>query len=45
MFAIQLLFVGIALLIVKVDALTLDPLELVILCAEHVHIGYDAGIP
>jgi len=44
-FAIQLLFVGIALLIVKVDALTLDSFKLVYLCAEGVYVGYDARIP
>jgi len=42
---IQLLFVGIALLVVKVDTLTLDPFKLVYLCAECVYIGYNAGVP
>ena len=42
---IQLLFVGIALLVVKVDALMLDPFKLVYLCAECVYIGYNAGVP
>jgi len=43
-FAVQLLFVGAAFLGVKVDVLTLDPLKLVILCAECVYIGHDARI-
>ena len=43
--AIQLLFVGIALLVVKVDALTLDPFELVYLCTECVSVSYDARVP
>jgi len=44
-FAVQLLFVGTALLVVEVDALTLDSLKLVYLCAECVYIGYNSGIP
>ena len=43
--AIQHLFVGIALLIVKVKMLSLDALKLVMLCAEHVDISYNSGIP
>ena len=43
--AVQLLFVGTALLVVKVDVLMLDPLKLVYLCAECVYVGYNSGIP
>jgi len=44
-FAIQLLFAGIALLIVEVDTLTLDSFKLGYLCAEGVYVGYDARVP
>jgi len=44
-FAVQLLFVGTAFLVVEVDALMLDPFKLVVLCAECVYIGHDTGIP
>ena len=42
---IQHLFVGMALLTVKVKALLLDAFKLVVLCAEHVDIGYDSRVP
>jgi len=45
LFAIQHLFVGIALLSVKVKALSLDALKLVMLCTEHVDISYVSRIP
>ena len=44
-FAVQLLFVGTTLLIVKVKALTLDSFKLVYLCAEGVYVSYDTGVP
>ena len=44
-FAVQLLFVGAALLVVKVNVLAFDILELVVLCTKHMYIGYNAGIP
>jgi len=44
-FAVQLLFVDAAFLVVKVDALMLDPFKLVMLCAECVYIGHNARIP
>ena len=44
-FAIQLLFVGIALLIVEVNALALDSFKLVYLCAEGVYVSYNPRIP
>jgi len=44
-FTIQHLFVGIALLIVKVKVLSLDALKLVMLCMEHVDISYNSRIP
>jgi len=44
-FAVQLLFVGTTLLIVEVEALTLDSFKLVYLCAEGVYVSYDAGVP
>jgi len=44
-FAIQLPFAGTTLLIVKVDALTLDSFKLVYLCAEDVYVGYDTRVP
>jgi len=43
--AVQLLFVGAALLVVEVDTLMLDPLKLVYLCAEYVYVGYNSGVP
>ena len=44
-FAVQLLFVDAAFLIVEIDALTLDPFKFVYLHVECVHIGYNAGVP
>jgi len=44
-FAVQLLFAGGTLLIVKVDALTLDSFKLVYLCAEGVYVSHNAGVP
>ena len=44
-FTVQPFLVGTALLVVKVDALPLDPFELVYLCAEYVYISYNTGIP
>ena len=44
-FAIQLLFVGAAFLVVEVDALMLDPFKLIVLCAECVYIGHDTRVP
>ena len=44
-FAVQLLLVGTAFLVVEVNALAFDPFKLVALCVECVYIGYDAGIP
>ena len=44
-FAVQLLFIGTAFLVVKVNMLTLDPFKLIILCVECMYIGHDAGIP
>jgi len=43
-FAIQLLFAGTSLLVVKVDALTLYSFELVYLCAKGMYVSYDAGV-
>ena len=44
-FAVQLLFVGAAFLVIKVNALTLDPFKFIVLCAEGVYISHNAGIP
>jgi len=38
-FAVQLLLVGTAFLVVEVNALAFDPLKLVVLCAECVYVS------
>jgi len=44
-FAVQFLLTGTALLVIKVDMLTLDPFKLVYLCVECVYVSYNAGVP
>jgi len=44
-FAIQFLFAGISLLVVKVDTLTLYSFELVYLCMKGVYVSHNAGVP
>ena len=43
--AIQHLLFGIVLLTIKVEVLLFDAFEFVVLCAEHVDIGYDPRVP